>query len=580
MKVVILAGGFGTRLSEETSLIPKPMLEIGGMPIIWHIMKMYSHHGFNDFVILLGYKGYVIKEYFSNYFLYQSDITFNLKSNKMQIHNNDSKPWKVTLLDTGLNTMTGGRLKKAAEYISDAPFHLTYGDGVADVDISAIVDFHQTHKKQVTVTAVQPSGRFGALDFGKDNLVKSFMEKPKVETPWVSGGFFVCDPKILSLINDDNTVFEQKPLIDLAQNGQLIARKHHGFWECMDTLRDKNHLNELWDNGKAHGKHGRLSLMILITGGLGYLGARIALHLISQGLTVRLGSSRIDPQIPAELINCQFVHTDFKNQDSLNRACYGVNTIIHLAGMSASHCNINPKEAMIMKGVGTKKLLLAAQLNLIKTFIYFSTVHVYGNPLVGDINENSFTMPSHPYSISHRLAEDLILEANEQLGIKCILFRLSNAVGSPVCVNTNCWSLVVNDLCKQVVINGEMKLNSNKNVLRDYLSINYICNVLEKILVNNSLRNAMAGSVINMSSGKSINLGDIVDLIKECAQDNLEFIPSASFLTLPIKGQKADTLNIHSRLESDFGIKFSSNLSVEISQLLLNCKIWFEKEDL
>lgn len=251
MKVVILAGGFGTRLSEETSLIPKPMLEIGGMPIIWHIMKMYSRYGFNDFVILLGYKGYVIKEYFSNYFLHQSDVTFDLKSNKMQIHNNDSEPWKVTLLDTGLNTMTGGRLKRAKEYISDAPFHLTYGDGVADVDIKAIADFHGSHKKQVTVTAVQPSGRFGALDFGKENLVKSFMEKPKVEASWVSGGFFVCDPEVLSLINDDNTVFEQKPLIDLAQTDQLVARKHYGFWECMDTLRDKNHLNDLWDNGKA-----------------------------------------------------------------------------------------------------------------------------------------------------------------------------------------------------------------------------------------------------------------------------------------------------------------------------------------
>ena len=251
MKVVILAGGFGTRLSEETSLIPKPMLEIGGMPIIWHIMKMYSHYGFNDFVILLGYKGYVIKEYFSNYFLHQSDVTFDLKSNKMQIHNNDSEPWKVTLLDTGLNTMTCGRLKRVKEYISGAPFHLTYGDGVADVDIKAISDFHGSHKKQVTVTAVQPSGRFGALDFGKENLVKSFMEKPKVEAPWVSGGFFVCDPEVLSLIDDDNTIFEQKPLFDLAQTDQLVARKHYGFWECMDTLRDKNHLNDLWDNGKA-----------------------------------------------------------------------------------------------------------------------------------------------------------------------------------------------------------------------------------------------------------------------------------------------------------------------------------------
>jgi glucose-1-phosphate cytidylyltransferase len=251
MKVVILAGGFGTRLSEETSMIPKPMLEIGGMPVIWHIMKMYSHHGFNDFVILLGYKGYVIKEYFCNYFLHQSDVTVDLKTNEMQVHNNGSEPWKVTLLDTGLHTMTGGRLRRAAAHISDAPFLLTYGDGVADVDISALVEFHRVHKKQVTVTAVQPSGRFGALGFGKNNLVENFMEKPKSEAAWVSGGFFVCEPEILTLIDSDTTVFEQGPLSGLAQDNQLVARKHNGFWECMDTLRDKNHLNELWENDKA-----------------------------------------------------------------------------------------------------------------------------------------------------------------------------------------------------------------------------------------------------------------------------------------------------------------------------------------
>lgn len=251
MKVVILAGGFGTRLSEETSMIPKPMLEIGGMPVIWHIMKMYSYYGFNDFVILLGYKGYVIKEYFCNYFLHQSDVTIDLKTNETQVHNNGSEPWKVTLLDTGLNTLTGGRLKRAAAHISDAPFLLTYGDGVADVDISALVEFHRAHKKQVTVTAVQPSGRFGALGFGENDLVESFMEKPKSEAAWVSGGFFVCEPEVLTLIDSDSTVFEQGPLSGLAQDNQLVARKHNGFWECMDTLRDKNHLNELWDNDKA-----------------------------------------------------------------------------------------------------------------------------------------------------------------------------------------------------------------------------------------------------------------------------------------------------------------------------------------
>lgn len=251
MKVVILAGGFGTRLSEETNVLPKPMLEIGGMPVLWHIMKMYSAHGFDEFVILLGYKGYVIKEYFSNYFLHRSDVTVDLRNNTIEYHNNGSEAWRVTLLDTGLNTMTGGRLKRASEFIGDSTFLLTYGDGVSDVDIGSTIAFHKEHGKQLTVTAVQPAGRFGALSFGENNLVSSFMEKPKEEAAWVSGGFFVCEPGVLDLIDKDSTVFEQQPLMDLTSRGELVARKHHGFWECMDTLRDKVHLNSLWDKNEA-----------------------------------------------------------------------------------------------------------------------------------------------------------------------------------------------------------------------------------------------------------------------------------------------------------------------------------------
>tara|TARA_B100001109_G_scaffold255510_1_gene258896 strand:- start:3908 stop:4678 length:771 start_codon:yes stop_codon:yes gene_type:complete len=251
MKVLLLAGGFGTRISEETSIKPKPMVEIGGMPILWHIMKLYSQYGFNEFVILLGYKGYVIKEYFSNYFLHQSDVTIDLESNKMDIHNNSSEPWKVTLLETGLNTMTGGRIKRAAKHINNEPFLLTYGDGVADVDIAKTIEFHKTHGKLITMTSVQPAGRFGALDINESNQVSNFIEKPKGEGKWINGGFFVCEPEVLNYIDNDSTVFEKAPLESLANEGELYTYKHQGFWQCMDTLRDKNYLNELWDANKA-----------------------------------------------------------------------------------------------------------------------------------------------------------------------------------------------------------------------------------------------------------------------------------------------------------------------------------------
>lgn len=251
MKVLLLAGGFGTRISEETSIKPKPMVEIGGMPILWHIMKLYSQYGFNEFVILLGYKGYVIKEYFSNYFLHQSDVTIDLESNKMEIHNNSSEPWKVTLLETGLNTMTGGRIKRAAKHINNEPFLLTYGDGVADVDIAKTIEFHKTHGKLITMTSVQPAGRFGALDINESNQVSNFIEKPKGEGKWINGGFFVCEPQVLDYIENDSTVFEKAPLESLANEGELYTYKHQGFWQCMDTLRDKNYLNELWDANKA-----------------------------------------------------------------------------------------------------------------------------------------------------------------------------------------------------------------------------------------------------------------------------------------------------------------------------------------
>ena len=255
MKVVILAGGFGSRLSEETDIKPKPMGEIGGKPILWHIMKTYSSYGFDEFVILLGYKGYVIKEFFSNYFLHQSDVTIDLANNSMKIHQNESEPWKVTLLETGLNTLTGGRIKRAKDHIGDDDFLLTYGDGLSDVNIAKIVEFHKSHGKKITMTAVQPAGRYGALNIKDDNSILSFEEKPKGDGAWINGGFFVCKADVLNYISGDLTTFEQEPLIDLATEGELMSFKHDGFWECMDTLRDKTNLCELWDQGKASWKN-------------------------------------------------------------------------------------------------------------------------------------------------------------------------------------------------------------------------------------------------------------------------------------------------------------------------------------
>lgn len=254
MKVLLLAGGFGTRLSEETSVVPKPMVEVGGRPMLWHIMKIYSAHGYNDFVVLLGYKGYYIKEFFANYFLHQSDVTIHLDSGKMEIHNNSSEPWKVTLLDTGLNTMTGGRIKRAKDFIGNDPFMLTYGDGVADVDITALVEYHKAHGKKVTMTSIQPEGRFGALEIDADLNVRKFHEKPKGDGAWINGGYFVCQPEVLDYIEGDHTVFEQQPLESLAIEGELKTYKHDGFWKCMDTLRDKMQLNEMWESGKPKWK--------------------------------------------------------------------------------------------------------------------------------------------------------------------------------------------------------------------------------------------------------------------------------------------------------------------------------------
>lgn len=252
MKVVLLAGGYGTRLSEETDLKPKPMVEIGGKPILWHIMKIYSHYGFNDFVILLGYKGYYIKEYFANYFLHQSDVTIDMQTNKMEIHNNKSEPWKVTLVDTGLDTMTGGRIKRAQKYIGDETFLLTYGDGVSDIDIAASVEFHKAQGKTVTMTAIQPEARFGNLDIDSDMNIKKFREKPKTEAGWINGGFFVCEAKVFDYISEDeNCVFEQTPLQNLAADEEMVAFKHQGFWQPMDTLRDNQKLNKLWKENKA-----------------------------------------------------------------------------------------------------------------------------------------------------------------------------------------------------------------------------------------------------------------------------------------------------------------------------------------
>ena len=251
MKAVILAGGLGTRISEETHLKPKPMIEIGGKPILWHIMKLYSAHGVNDFVICCGYKGYVIKEYFANYFLHMSDVTFDMTSNQMYVHEQHAEPWKVTLVDTGDGTLTGGRLKRVAPYIRDeTAFCFTYGDGLADIDISAEIAFHQQHGKWATVTAVQPPGRYGALQL-QDVQVTGFTEKPRGDGGLINGGFFVLSPKCLDLIDGDGSSWEVGPLTTLAESGQLMAFEHRGFWQPMDTLRDKNLLESLWDSGKA-----------------------------------------------------------------------------------------------------------------------------------------------------------------------------------------------------------------------------------------------------------------------------------------------------------------------------------------
>lgn len=251
MKVAILAGGFGTRLAEETEIRPKPMVEIGGKPILWHIMKIYSYYGFNDFVILLGYKGYYIKEYFANYFLHQSDVTIDLSSGKMEILNNSSEPWRVTLLDTGINTMTGGRIKRARHVLGNETFMLTYGDGVGDVNIQELLKFHKAHGKSLTITSAQPEGRFGSLVIGDHDKVLAFQEKPKGDGAWVNAGFFVCEPKIFEYIENDETVFEKEPLENLTKDGEVFAYKHYGFWKPMDTLRDKLELQRLWDSGKA-----------------------------------------------------------------------------------------------------------------------------------------------------------------------------------------------------------------------------------------------------------------------------------------------------------------------------------------
>lgn len=255
MKAVIFAGGFGTRISEESGVRPKPMVEIGGKPILWHIMKIYSHHGINEFIICCGYKGYMIKEYFSNYFLHMSDVTFDMAHNDMMIHRRHAEPWKVTLIDTGLHTMTGGRLKRVAEYIKDEPFCLTYGDGVSDVNITELIKFHQAQGTMATLTAVQQPGRFGAFSLTEgDAKIYQFREKPKgdgVENARINGGYFVCDPAVIDLIEGDQTVWEREPLEQLARSGQLSAYQHNGFWQPMDTLRDKSVLENMWNEDQA-----------------------------------------------------------------------------------------------------------------------------------------------------------------------------------------------------------------------------------------------------------------------------------------------------------------------------------------
>ena len=251
MKVVILAGGLGTRISEESHLKPKPMIEIGGRPILWHIMKYYSEFGFHDFVICLGYKQYVVKEFFADYFLHTSDVTFDLANNKMEVHNNYAEPWKVTLVDTGLNTMSGGRVKRIQPYIGNEPFMLTYGDGVCNVDLKGLVDFHKSHGKTATITTVSIDQQKGVLDIGPDNTIRSFREKAASDGAIINGGFMVLNPEVFSYLKDDTTVFEQEPMTRLAAEGQLMSFYHDGFWQCMDTQREMQLLETLWQSGNA-----------------------------------------------------------------------------------------------------------------------------------------------------------------------------------------------------------------------------------------------------------------------------------------------------------------------------------------
>ena len=253
MKTVILAGGLGTRISEESHLKPKPMIEIGDRPILWHIMKIYSHYGFNDFIICLGYKGYVIKEFFADYYLHMSDVTFDFTNgNGIIIHQNVAEPWKVTLVDTGLNAQTGARVKRIQKYVGDETFFLTYGDGVSDIDINDLLEHHKASGKTATITAIQPGGRFGVLDIDDDNTIRSFVEKAKEDGGWINGGFMVLEPKVFDYLSEkDNCVFEREPMINMAKDAQLNAYKHTGFWQCMDTQRDKNALERLWQSGEA-----------------------------------------------------------------------------------------------------------------------------------------------------------------------------------------------------------------------------------------------------------------------------------------------------------------------------------------
>jgi glucose-1-phosphate cytidylyltransferase len=250
MKAVILAGGLGTRIAEETSTRPKPMIEIGGKPVLWHIMKIYSFHGINEFIICLGYKGYIIKEYFANYFLHMSDVTFDMRNNRMEVHQNSAEPWTVTLVDTGDDTMTGGRLKRVAGYIGTEDFCFTYGDGLSDVNMGKLIEFHHSNETLATITAVQPPGRFGSLDVKQSKIV-GFKEKPQGDGAWVNGGFFVLSPKVIDYIEDDRTIWERGPIERLAKESQLSAFNHRGFWQPMDTLRDKVHLEKLWESGSA-----------------------------------------------------------------------------------------------------------------------------------------------------------------------------------------------------------------------------------------------------------------------------------------------------------------------------------------